>query len=364
MSNYIIPGVESWIMDEINVDLNIGSSGTGNDTEDDIVDTYSEQGDSQDEAASIQAEDTAATVEMRLAFNGYDQLERMRQYLRQGGSYRTLEQLFDMRQYIGSSSYMSGQEAFESISNGAKKVGEFIKDLWKKIITLFQRIIPWFGQNVDTLEKRHSICVEKFGNLSNDLSVGFKVAKPSKERKIIDIDKATSSITSSADFVSDVNNYRGTSVSEKKLDKAERTKVATSMNSNADLKSYIDSIGNLIKKVAEMRKGADDGLKSATEALKKIEDTSSADYTAQKNEVTIAKKRVTSMRVHMNNACAWLRMALDDAFWLIGIASKGDPNKVADKDKTEADANKAGDANSNPADANGKPTSYQRWSRW
>lgn len=331
-----IPGVESWVLDDINLDLSIKESADDEELDAQEAENLTEQAETQDEGAAIQAADTQANVELKMGLMGFEQIERMNNYLAAGGSYRTLEQLFDMNRYIGSrSGYVSGTEAFEAIKHGAAKIGEFLANMWKKIVELFQRLIPWFGQNLDVLEKRIQSFNEKASKYNNVLSdIDPKEIKD--DRKII----TTSDLINAIAVISDsVRN--NTDPKYLKLDKPARKTNLKSVirDGNKLIFELRDAAKNAISKLRGMQKDADDGLKDAQKNLRDAQSGNSNNKTIEqaKQAVINAKNRVSAMRVGISTGCTWIRYAIDDCFYLLKLGEsfkkkeKGWGGRFADK---------------------------------
>lgn len=328
-SNFI-PGCESWMFEDegINAEININADGDDDESADEAnAEALAQSAELEQEGGEIERADQMLSMQMYAGFEGYMTLARMQNYLNRGGNRATLEALFDMRTYLPSiNQYVYGNEAFKDSVKGAyNRAIDFIKRIWRGIVTIFQRLIPWFGQNLHTLTTRFVSCRKKYKSItSNRADNGFK--NYDGDKKVVD----GSDYAKAFRTIVDLLNKAESANTDANIPNSSNV----TLSRNGDIKSYTyDKLGDLISTtgktlsaINKVQNRLDKDLNDSKKSLKEAEDkqgVSEEQLKAARDEATLAKKRATFSVSVLRSACKVMTNIFNDIDTLLKVASKG-----------------------------------------
>lgn len=324
-----IPGCESWRLDgDIDAEISINGAGGDDAAEEEAL---QETVENEQEGSDIQEDATKLALITERGFAGYDTINRMRAYLSSpGANPRVLAHLFDIDSYVPNYTLYSrpGMEDLgASLKKAASNVGDFIKKIIEKIVTLFQRIIPWFGQNIETLQTRHDILMKKVASIDDTIgnanlkkydgsALVMKVSVMDSVKDILDAGKA---LLSSIFTAKDMQERKGNKLTQSVLKRDTSPKDVTV----DDISKLLERVNNTIEAFKATRDASKKGLE---EAKKKQAELSGATTdpdeiaTARANLVT-ANQALAETANNIKVASRGMTMALDDVKLLCKIAA-------------------------------------------
>ena len=325
-----IPGCESWRLDgDIDAEISINSDGEGDAAEEEAL---QETVENEQEGSDIQESATQLALITERGFAGYDTIDRMRSYLASPGSNpRVVAHLFNLDSYVPNYTLYSqpGMEDLgASLKKAASNVGEFIKKIIEKIVTLFQRIIPWFGQNIETLRNRHEILVNKVASI--DKKTGNENLKQyDGDRKVMSVgvlDGAANALSAAGSLLASIftmsnkmKDRRGNKLTSRVL----KRDTSPKKMSVDGIKDLLDRIGNTIKSLGEAQTASKKGLEEAKKEQAKLEgaSTNPKEIAEARTRLVEANQVLADTTSDTKLAARAVTMALDDAKFLCKIAA-------------------------------------------
>lgn len=304
-----IPGVESWALSDdpdINAEITINTEEEADEAEEQALEDTATN---EQAGADLQEEDQQVTMQLHASLRGLDDISRMVNYLQRGGNERDVMALYDMRLYV-QGGFVPGTESLaDTLKSAGNSTVAFLKKMLEKIVTIFQKLLPWFGQNLTTLETRQKALLTKANALvPSNANANLKAS--TSDRKVV---------KNSSEFARIGKGIFGAKLSAN-LIKREATAKDHNVSSIVDiLKAVGTTIADLKKQESEVKKR----LADANAALKEIT-TNGLDgsaITRKRKAAVKAKKDATESIKNIRIIARTLTGVLNDAKFLIGQAS-------------------------------------------